>query len=145
MGSGRALVATAWGLVALTVLGTLGPPVQAQPGEVKPSKEWTGSLEDENLRKDVPVCVTSAKSLEKLWQLWKIPGKVPDVDFTKEIVVVLTAKGSRVRLSATLEGNGNLRVMGLETRDLRPGFRYVLAAVSREGVKKVNGQELAKE
>jgi hypothetical protein len=33
----------------------------------------------------------------------------------------------------------------MATRDLRPGFRYVIATVSREGVKTVNGKQLPKE
>jgi hypothetical protein len=33
----------------------------------------------------------------------------------------------------------------MATRDLRPGFRYVITTVSREGVKTVNGQTLPKE
>jgi hypothetical protein len=32
----------------------------------------------------------------------------------------------------------------LGTRDIRPGFRYVLGVVSREGVKTVNKKDLAK-
>jgi hypothetical protein len=31
------------------------------------------------------------------------------------------------------------------TADFGPGFRYVIATVSREGVKKVNGKDLPKE
>jgi hypothetical protein len=30
----------------------------------------------------------------------------------------------------------------MATRDLRPGFRYVIAIVSRKGVKTVNGKRL---
>jgi hypothetical protein len=41
-----------------------------------------------------------------------------------------------------LEDNGNLMVLGLATRDFHPGFRYVLAVLSRTGVKTVNGKEL---
>jgi hypothetical protein len=33
----------------------------------------------------------------------------------------------------------------MATRDLRPGFRYVIATVSRAGVKTVNGKKLPKE
>jgi hypothetical protein len=50
--------------------------------------------------------------------------------------------GSRLSLSAQLDEKGNLQVLGVATRDFRSGFRYVLATVSREGVKSVNGKEL---
>jgi hypothetical protein len=36
-------------------------------------------------------------------------------------------------------------VGGFGTKDLRPGFRYVLGVVPREGVKTVNGKDLPKE
>jgi hypothetical protein len=53
--------------------------------------------------------------------------------------------GSKLRLSATLDDKGNLEVLGMATSDLRPGFRYVIATVSREGIKTVNGKMLPKE
>jgi hypothetical protein len=117
----------------------------AQKNAVKPSKEWTGSVEDESLAKDAPACITSAKGLEKLWKAWKIADKVPEVDFTKQLVLLTTTRGSKLRLAAALDEKGNLMVGGLGALDLAPGFRYVLATVSKEGVKKVNGKELPKE
>jgi hypothetical protein len=80
--------------------------------------------------------------LEKLWKKWGLEGKVPEVDFQKEIVIVGTTVGSRLSLSAQLDEKGNLQVLGVATRDFGPGFRYVLATVKREGVKSVNGKEL---
>jgi hypothetical protein len=35
-----------------------------------------------------------------------------------------------------------LKVLALATRDLRPGFRYQILVVPREGVKTVNGKLL---
>jgi hypothetical protein len=86
--------------------------------------------------------VADAKALEKLWKKWGVEGKVPEVDFKKEIVIVSTTAGGRLTLSARLDDKGNLEVLGLATRDFKPGFRYVLATVSREGVKTVNGKEM---
>ena len=86
--------------------------------------------------------ISSADALAKLWKDWNITAPMPEVDFSREIVVVTTTRGSRLRLMLTLDDNGNLEVGGISTRDLRPGFRYVIATVSREGVKTVNGQEL---
>ena len=112
---------------------------------VVPTQEWTGSVEDEALAKDAPACVASAKALEKLWKAWKIADKVPEVDFTEEIVILTTTRGSKLRLAGTLGKRGNLEVGGWTTLDLAPGFRYVIATVSKEGVKTVNGKELPKE
>ena len=133
------------GLVAMAAVVLFTSDTLAQKNAVKPGKEWTGSVEDEKLAKSAPECITSAKGLEKLWKTWKLPDKAPEVNFTKEIVILTTTEGSKLKLFATLDEKGNLRVGGLGTRDLRPGFRYVIATVSNEGVKTVNGKELPKE
>jgi len=109
---------------------------------VKPVKQWSGSVDDLSLMKTAPEFILSAKELEELWRAWKVAGPVPQVDFAKHLVVVDTTRGSRLRLGATLDGKGNLQVLSMATRDLRPGFRYVIAVVSRAGVKSVNGKDL---
>ena len=129
------------GLLLTTVLPLQAGPAKGKP--LKPLKQWSGSVEDLSLQKAAPEVIVSAPELEKLWQAWKVPGPVPQVDFAKELVVVTTTRGSRLRFGATLDEQGNLQVAGMATRDLRPGFRYVIAVVSREGVKSVNGKELA--
>jgi hypothetical protein len=114
----------------------------AQPKAVKFTNQWKGSVGDEALKKDAPEVITSQKSLEKLWKAWMIEGKVPEVDFTKEIVVIGITSGSKLNLGASLDDKGNLNVGGLATADIAPGFGYVLATVSRDGVKTVNKKEL---
>src|SRR5207247_352974 len=109
---------------------------------VKATKEWKGSNDDEKLVKDAPTIITTAKALEKLWTAWKVEGKVPEVDFDKEIVAITTTVGSRLSLAATLDDKGDLQVGGIATRDLRPGFRYVIATLPKEGVKTINGKDL---
>ena len=134
-------------LLALAVFLLLAPQARAEkkPAEKKAVeliKQWKGSVADADLAKDAPAYVADAMSLEKLWKKWGVEGKVPEVDFKKEIVIVSTTVGSRLSLSANLGDKGNLEVLGVATRDLAPGFRYVIATVSREGVKTVNGKEL---
>jgi hypothetical protein len=133
------------GLLVLALVGLVVSAVQAQKKQVKLTNEWSGSVEDQNLMKDAPRCITSAKGLENLWKAWKINAKMPKVNFDKEIVVIEVTVGSRLRLSANLDAKGNLQVFGLGTQDLRPGFRFVIATVNKEGVKTVNGKELPKE
>ena len=134
-------------LMGLAVVVLLAPQARAEkkPTEKKAVeliKQWKGSVADADLAKDAPEYVADAMSLEKLWKKWGVEGKVPEVDFKKEIVIVSTTAGGRLTLSARLDDKGNLEVLGVATRDFRPGFRYVLATVSREGVKTVNGKEL---
>jgi hypothetical protein len=40
---------------------------------------------------------------------------------------------------------GDLQALAIATRDLRPGFRYAVLVVPREGVKTINGKELKEE
>src|SRR3954463_11987044 len=120
----------------------LTPAVQAGKERVKPTREWSGSVDDEALKKDAAPVLTDRKQLEKLWKAWGIAGQVPDVDFSREVVVVSTTSGSRLRLAATLDDKGNLQVLGMATLDFRPGFRYAIATVPRKGVKTVNGKAL---
>jgi hypothetical protein len=89
-----------------------------------------------------PEVITNAKTLEKVWKAWGIKDKLPDVDFSKEIVLVATTTGSRLNLRPVIDDKGDLKALGLGTSDLRPGFRYVIVVVSREGVKTVNGKEV---
>ncbi len=138
--------ALAASLLAIAAVALLVPPARAEKAAekkaVKIVKEWKGSAADADLAKGAPEYVADAKSLEKLWKKWGVEGKVPEVDFKKEIVLVSTTVGSRLNLSARLDDKGNLEVIGAATSDFGPGFRYVIATVSREGVKTVNGKEV---
>lgn len=113
----------------------------AQKKKLAITMKWDGSVDDEKAIK--PECITSAKGLEAVWKAWKIPGDMPKVDFTKDIVVAVYSVGSKLNMAgANLDDKGNLDVLGFGTRDIRPGFRYVLGVVSREGVKTVNKKAL---
>jgi hypothetical protein len=132
-------------LVSIAVVAASVSGARAEKKAVKLEREWKGSVEKEELAKDAPAVIVDAKALEKLWKAWKIEGTAPKVDFKKELLILTTTSGSKLRVSASLDDKGNLEVLGMGTRDLRQGFRYVIASVSREGVKTVNGKELPKE
>jgi hypothetical protein len=134
------------GLFAAFVVGAWAPSeaMAQKKKKVEIGEKWSGSVDDEKAAK--PDCVTTAKGLEALWKAWKAPGDVPKVDFTKNIVVGVYSVGSKLNLaSAILDEKGNLDAIGFGTRDIRPGFRYVLGVVSKDGVKTVNRKELPKE
>ena len=103
-------------------------------------KEWRGDNPNEGLTKDSPKFITNAKDLEKLWKAWDIKEKLPEIDFSKEILLVETTRGSRLNLKATLDEKGDLQSLGLATRDLRPGFRYVMITVNKAGIKTIAGK-----
>ncbi len=105
-------------------------------------KEWRGDNPNEGLAKDSPKFITNAKDLEKLWKAWDIKEKLPEIDFAKEILLVETTRGSRLNLKATLDEKGDLQSLGLATRDLRPGFRYVMITVKKAGIKTIAGKAI---
>ena len=113
---------------------------------LKPTNTWTGSVDDEKLAREMPEngVITNAKDFAKLVKAWKVAEKAPEVNFDKEIVLVARTAGSKLTPKASLDEKGDLKALGLATRDLRPGFRYVIISVPKEGVKTVNGKELPK-
>jgi hypothetical protein len=134
-------------LLAVGAVVLTAAPAQGQPKgkEVKLTKQWRGSIADASLMKGSPEVITSTKELEKLWKTWNIEGKAPEVDFKKEIVILGTTSGSRLNLMARLDDNGDLLMLGMGTLDFGEGFRYVIATVSRDGVKTVNKKALPAE
>jgi hypothetical protein len=133
-------------LSALALWGLFGLVSAAgdQDKEVKPTKNWTGQVTDEALLEKLPPngYITEAKAFKQLWDDWKLGEKVPEIDFKKNVVIVATTRGGNLRVGAVkLTDKGDLRVLAIATMDLRPGFRYAVLAVPREGVKSINGKE----
>jgi hypothetical protein len=128
----------------LALAAAFSPAAQGGGKMLKPSKEWKGSVADLELQKLAPAqgVITDAKTFEALWKGWKVGDKMPEINFKKNLVVVATTRGSTLTLVPQLTDAGDLRVLARATRDLRPGFRYQLAVVDREGVKTVNGKDL---
>jgi hypothetical protein len=126
---------------SFVIVAALPEAAEAQKKNVEISKKFDGSVGDEKAMK--PDVITSARELEAIWKTWKIPGEMPKVDFKKDMVVAVYSVGSKLNMAgAKLDDKGNLEVLGFGTRDIRPGFRYVLGIVSRDGVKTVNGKAL---
>lgn len=135
---------SACAVLASLVLMVSTPPAMAQKKKVEITQKWSGSVDNEKLMK--PECITTAKGFEGVWKAFNIAGDVPKVDFGKDMVVAVYSVGSKLNLAAaTLDEKGNLTVVGFGTLDIRPGFRYVLGVVSRDGVKTVNKKELPKD
>lgn len=134
-------------LSAMTTCLVLAPALafgQSGPKMLTPSAVWKGSVDDRELLKELPNAgaITNAKDFERLVKAWKVGGKGHDVDFAKSLVLVAHTSGSVINLSARLDERGDVQIIAIATRDLRPGFRYVIIAVPREGVKTVSGKPL---
>lgn len=130
-------------LAAITCI-ILAPLARAESKPLVPSQTWKGSIADVTLQAKKPAngVITSAADFEALVKDWNVAEKVPEVDFAKDLVLVATTRGGVLRLSATLNDSGDVRISAISTRDLRPGFRYMIIAVPREGVKSVDGKPL---
>lgn len=116
----------------------------ALPAHGEEPGEWKGSVTDGELRTSAPQIVQNDTELQKLWKSWDQQGAAPKVDFSKDILVIVVSSGSIImEISTKLDETGDLKVVAGSTRDLRPGFRYRMKAVKREGVKSVNGKALA--
>ncbi|MCS6897127.1 MAG: hypothetical protein NZM29_04065 [Nitrospira sp.] len=123
-------------------LSVIGFALVAEPTPVVPKEVWKGSVDDAALMNEAPSFITDAKTLEKLWTTWKRDGDPPAVDFKEHFVVVATTRGSILEIRLTKDDQGDLKILTVSSRDLRPGFRYILASVPRAGVKTVNGKKL---
>jgi hypothetical protein len=130
---------SAFGIIVLA-LATNAIAEERKPLETL--KEWRGDNPNEALSKEAPKYIVNSKDLEKLWKTWDIKEKLPEIDFSKELLLIETTRGSRLNLKATLDEKGNIQALGLATRDLRPGFRYVMITVSKTGVKSINGKAI---
>ena len=78
-----------------------------KPAKAVPTiQKWSGIIrDDETLKRKAPVTghVADAAQFEMLWKVWRPKEAVPKVDFSKELVVVVTAAGpNQVALSVPL-------------------------------------------
>ena len=148
-----------WAGLAAALL--LGPP-QARADEKKPEpkaveliSEWGGPfLHDPDLKLFAPAAmyVETDEEWAKLWKAWRgDDAKIPPVNFKEQLVLVVTSRNDKTALSASLDAAGNLEVKAYSASPLtvvdpaRKGFSFRLGAVSRDGVRTVNGQPLKKD
>lgn len=128
---------------AVAAFGLVFAPAAAD--EPKPRVELSGSIDDVALKDEIPSTgvIATQKTWEKLAKAWGIKD-APRVDFTKELLIVGTWRGSSFTITPVVK-NGDLTVRAGGTKDLRPGFRWRVTSVVREGIKTAGGKELPKE
>lgn len=134
-------------VLSAVVLATAAARSEDKPAKAVPTiQKWAGIIrDDEKLKRQAPVTghVGDAMQFEKLWKVWRPKEAVPKVDFSKELVLVVTAAGpNQVALSATLDDKGDLKVRSRATLVGGRGFGYALATVRRQGIKSINGNPL---
>jgi len=131
-------------ILTATALLTLGAAAPAQDKD-DARVSLKGSVDDLTLLDKAPKggVVVGESGWKALREAWGIKD-APKVDFGKTLLVVATTRGSVLKLTPRVT-DGDLKTVAISTRDLRPGFRYVVESVARAGMKTVNGQPLPKE
>lgn len=119
-------------------------PADKPKGAVAPVHTWRGSIADEALQAKAPQdhFLATGEAWDALRKAWMLGDETANVDLTKHLVLVATTNGSRLLGNPSLGEDGDLKFAPISTRDLRPGFRYLIHVVSRAGVKTVNGKAI---
>jgi hypothetical protein len=139
-------------LAALTfaVLAFAAPalaPARAEPKDGAAGRQWEGDFADGKLRRLLPKggVIADAKTFAKVWKAWRPREKVREVDFAKELLVAACCgEGDRPVLRSVVLKGGELGVTWGEERRGRGVHGYAIVAISRKGVKKVNGVPLTR-
>jgi hypothetical protein len=112
---------------------------------VEPTGMWNGKVKDESLRKLSPQSgfIADAETWKTLWTAWRPGEELPNVDFTKELILVGTVPGpNQVVMRPTITDNGNVKLIVFGTEIGGPGFGYKLIKMVKDGVKSVNGNAI---
>jgi len=116
-----------------------------QPDTAKPEGPvtWTGVIRDDSLRGLAPKQGYAAdqETWAKVWTAWRPNQELPKLDFPQEIVLIATVPGpNRTMGKPTKDDEGNVKFRVASTKMGGPGFGYLMAKISTEGVKTINGK-----
>ena len=110
--------------------------------ELKPIREWKGEAGAGVEKGPIRSVILSSEEYEKLWKELGLDRSPGAIEFSTEFGVVVTSRGSGIAFRLRDEGQGKLKVMSIATRDIRPGLRYAIAVISRQGWQEVNDTKL---
>ena len=111
---------------------------------VKVERKFTGTI-DKKLKGKIPAgdFVSTEKAFKELWKDWGQKGKIPKVDFTKEMVIITTknsADPNHVRHNIMLNEKGVLSCLGMSTlKGFRPAnsLNFTFLIIKRDGIQSV--------
>jgi uncharacterized protein (TIGR03067 family) len=146
---GRRFLQSATGLAGLILL--LAVPA-GRADIVTPVKSWTGQLEDVGLEKEAPRgnVIGNKEDFAALWKTWMSKEKLPEINFDKEFVAVMTSRtfAANSIVMSVEKGNAHPILAGMprknDTEKIKEikGFVFVIGVFSREMFKTVNGNAL---
>jgi hypothetical protein len=141
------MMATRTRILGLTILcawAACGGRTSAEDRTVEPVKSWWGILAEEKLTELAPKkgYVTSHAAWAKLWGAWRPGERLPEVDFTRHLVLVDLGGMYPVGHELRITGRGDLTVR-LNTR-VAParGHGYGIAVIERSAVRTINGKAI---
>lgn len=126
-------------------------PVQG-PQKIEFQQSWSGQRTDRELLKLAPKSrfIDNATTFEQLWTKWDLGDKgdkMPQLDFGKQLVIVVVTNGpNTVKAKLTLDEKQNLIVGASATlvADDNKTFGFFVGVISREGIEAVNERPLPK-
>jgi hypothetical protein len=136
--------------VTIAALLAWQPPDEPSPrpeaAPLRPDIAWAGVLPEEKLRAAAPAggVITNPKDFEALWEAWRPGEKQPEIDFAKTVIIVGTIDGPNRMFVSLSNDAGNLKTQFGGTKVGGAGFGYLIAAVQREGIDRVNDRPLPK-
>lgn len=115
-----------------------------------PSVHWSGTVKDAALAMEAPRSrfLLDQDTFAQLWNKWSLGGSVPQVDFSRNLVVVATSMEgipTKLRLH-TIGGPGGdpVKVQFDLGKDKVEGFAFTIGVFNREKIKSINGQDVPK-
>ena len=124
----------------------------AQPKQIEFLHKWSGKRDNRDLMKLAPPAkfTVSAETFDRLWKernLGEKGDKKPNIDFSKQMVIVVVTNGpNSVRPGLKLDDKENLTINASSTLVADDGktFGFFVGVISREGIEAVNGTPLPK-
>lgn len=113
--------------------------------EIEPINQWKGKTRSETHIDAAPEngLVTDEATWKELWKKWKPGRAMPEIDFSKDFVLVQQVRGpNEVMVSSLTLKEGNLTFVAGASRMGGPGFGFALLQLSREGVETVQQKPL---
>jgi len=127
-------------MIAVLVLSVVAGARAAETPLVA-SKEYKGRVSNEQAKLAPPGgYVSGPKAWAKLWKDWKMEGKLPVIDWKKEIVLLAMSGGSGMGLTASVTEAGDLKMSIIATADITPDTGYRIIVVPSKGVKTIGGK-----
>jgi uncharacterized protein (TIGR03067 family) len=111
------------------------------------TKSWEGQREDVTLEKEAPAsrAVGNKEDFAALWKAWMGKDKLPEIDFEKEFVVILTSKTFVINSVALQVEQGHAYAVPVRKKDEKrevKGLAFAMGVFPREGITTFNGKPL---